>query len=111
MELALPQSMFRTYIDIDTRDFKTYHYVVAPLRTFSPPEEWDLSQGIFWGMISLDTTRFYDTEIAARPRSYVMIPSEIDTDDRHLIELSMFEFATDPLYICHPVKSTIPANF
>ena len=82
MELALPQSMFRTYIAMDTLDFGTDYYVEAPLKT---PEEWDLSQGIFCGMISLDTSRFYDTEIAARPQSYVIIPSELDTDDRRLI--------------------------
>ena len=51
MALAFPQSMFRTYIDIDTEDFHTHHYVEAPLNTFSPPQEWNLSQGIFRGMI------------------------------------------------------------
>ena len=53
MALALPQSMFRTYIAMDTLDFGNDYYVEAPLSTFSPPEEWDLSQGIFRGMISL----------------------------------------------------------
>ena len=110
MELALPQSVFRTYLDINTRVFKTHHYVEAPLNTFSPPGEWDLSQGAFRRMISLDTTRFYDTETAARPLSYVIIPTEIDDNERRLMGLSMFEYAADPLYVSFPVQSTIPAQ-
>ena len=110
MELALPQSVFRTYLDVNTRVFKTHHYVEAPLKTFSPPGEWDLSQGAFRRMISLDTTRFYDTETAARPLSYVIIPAEITDDERRLMGLSMFEYAADPSYISFPVQSTIPAQ-
>ena len=110
MALALPQSLFRTYIDIDTREFKTHHYVRAPLHSFSPPETWKLSPSNFRGMICLDISRFYDTESADRPRSYVIIPSERATDDQHLQGLSMFEYATNELYVCHPARSTIPAQ-
>ena len=110
MELAVPMDLFRTYMDVDTREFKTFHYVEAPLLTFSPPEEWNLSPSSFRGMISLDPSRFYDTESAARPRSYVMVPSELETNDARLLGLSMFEYATDVLYMCHPARSTIPAQ-
>ena len=61
MELALPQSVFRTYLDVNTREFKTHYYVEAPLKTFLPPVEWDLTPVVFRRMISLDTVRFYDT--------------------------------------------------
>jgi len=106
MELALPQSIFRTYMDIDMREFMTQYHVEAPMETFSPPEEWNLSPNAFRSMITLDS--FYDTEVAARPRSYVMVPSELDTDDPRLLGLSMFDYSSDVLYKCHPARTIIP---
>ena len=110
MAPALPLTFFRTYLDVDTIDFATHHYTEAPVTTFCPPAEWNLPPWIFRGMITLDTTRFHDTEIAARPRSYVIIPSELVTDNQRLLGLSMFEYTTDVLYSCHPVRSTIPVQ-
>ena len=111
MALACPQSMFRTYIDIETGDFRTSHYVEAPLNSFSPPQEWNLSRNVFRGMITLDTSRFYDTEIADRPRSFVTIPSElVSSDDPRLLGLSMFEYVSNGLYDCHPARSRIPTQ-
>jgi len=110
MELSLPQSIFRTYLDTDIRGFRPYHYVEAPLKTFTPPEDWNMSMDTFRSMTTLDNNRYYDTELAARPRSYVLVPSEMETDNPQLLGLGMFEYATDVLYDCHPARSTIPTQ-
>ena len=110
MAPALPLTFFRTYLDVDTSNFMTHHFAEAPVTTFCPPVGWNLAPWIFQGMITLDTTRFYDTEIPDRPRSYVIVPSELETDNQRLLGLSMFEYRTDVLYSCHPVRYTIPAQ-
>ena len=99
MEMALPHSLFRTYMNIDTREFKTHFYVEAPMETFTPPEDWNMSMKTFRSMTTLDSSLYYDTEVAARPRSYVMVPSELHTDDPRLLGLSMFDYSTDVLYV------------
>ena len=39
--MALLDMEFRTYINVNTREFKTTFYTKAPLKSFRPPEEWD----------------------------------------------------------------------
>ena len=107
MELDLPEMMFRTYINVNTRDFKTDVFTMAPVKTYMPPDEWNLDYTEFYQMIRLDDMYFYDTERTERPLSYVVIPAEMEEEERRKLGLDMFMFVHDPSYLCYPAKSTI----
>ena len=68
MELDLPDMLFRTYINRNTRDFKIDVFTMAPVKTYMPPKEWNLDYTEFYQMIRLDDTYFYDTARTERPR-------------------------------------------
>ena len=107
MELELQDMLFRTYIDRNTRDFKTDLFTMAPVKTYTPPEEWNIDDLDFHCMIELDEMYFYDTERDERPLSYVVIPAEMGVREREKSGLDMFMFAHHPSYPCYPAKSTI----
>ena len=107
MELALPDSVFRTYMDVDTREFRTEFYTIAPMKSFMPPQEWHIDRHDFRRMISLDEGTFYDTELSARPASYVVVPAEMEEVELRKSGLGMFIFLNDPSYPCYPARSTI----
>ena len=82
MELDFPDMLFRTYINRNTRDFKTDVFTMAPVKTYMPPKEWNLDYTEFYQMIRLDDTYFYDTARTERPLSYVTVPAEMEEGER-----------------------------
>ena len=75
--VALPDMKFRTYIRLNNQEVHSDLYPKAPLRSFRPPEEWDLDQQEFRRMITLTKGTFYDTERPSRPALYVVVPAEM----------------------------------
>ena len=82
MELELPDMLFRTYINQNTRNFKTNVFTMAPVKTYTPPEEWNMDSTEFHRMIRLDEIYFYDTEREDRPLSYVAVPAEMEETEQ-----------------------------
>ena len=107
MELELPDTLFRTYINRNARYFKTDLFTLAPVKTYTPPEEWNIDVMEFNRMIRLAGIYFYDTEREERPLSYVAVPAKMKERERRKSGLDMFMFDHDPSYLCYPVKSTI----
>ena len=107
MERELPNTLFRTYINWNTENFRTDVFPVAPVTTYTPPEEWNLDSTEFNRMIRLAGIYFYDTEREERLLSYVAVPAEMEEGERRKSGLGMFMFVHDPSYLCYPAKSTI----
>ena len=53
METSLPDSVFRTYLNIETRDFKTSYFTEAPMKSFLPPVDWEISYKDFRSMMEV----------------------------------------------------------
>ena len=102
-----PDMRFRTYLTVDTVQSRTRHYVLPPLTSFCPPVEWELDCQDFKRMISLQDGVFYDTEVAARPKSYVIVPAELTTAVQGVTGLNRFTFINHVSYPCYPARSTI----
>ena len=92
---------------VDTVQSDTIHYVQPPLKSFRSPVEWELDCQDFKRMITLQDGVFYNTEVSARPKSYVIIPAELTAAVRGRTGLNMFTFINDEAYPCYPARSTI----
>ena len=75
---ALPDMRFKTFLTVDTLNSEPKYYTKAPMKSFRPPEEWEIDQHEFRRMIALQDGIFYDTEKSARPKSYVVVPAEME---------------------------------